>query len=203
MQRERLRVTERRTGIAEHSTLVITMRNVLPTNCVVVIGYPGLPNLTEAMEAGDAVLIETPADGLLEVRLIEHDYQKSTGDFLISQVSPRQGLLAGAAEVDPSNSPFGEDELRLVAASIESVKQKLTELTDLKPEHVQLLSRKLDEIQLASTRLGRKDWVNYVAGSLTSVCISAAFSPEITRKIFSAVNAAFAWFFSSGVLLFP
>jgi hypothetical protein len=154
------------------------------------------------METGDAVLLETPSDGLLEVRLIEHSYQGDSIDLLISQVSPRSGLLAGAAEIDPENTSFGEEELRRIAVSIESIKKHTAAMPDLNPEQVQLLARKLDEIQAASTRMGRKDWINYVAGSVTSVCISAAFAPDLTRKVFSAVNAAFSWFFASGVLLF-
>ena len=66
MQRERLQVIERRTGIAEQSNLVVTLRSVGSENCEVVIGYPGLPNQTYAMEVGDATLVETPNDGLLE-----------------------------------------------------------------------------------------------------------------------------------------
>ena len=75
-------------------------------------------------------------------------------------------------------------------------------MKDLKPEQIKLLSRKLDEIKAASTRMGRKDWVNYVAGTITAVCITAAFAPDQTQRIFSSINTALSWFFASGVLLF-
>ena len=202
MQRERLQVTQKKTGLAERSNLVITLRRIEPLDCKVVVGCPGLPNILQTMQTGDAVLLETPSDGLLEVRLIEHNYPGSNVEFLISQISPRSGLMAGAAEIESDNMPFSDSELARIATSIENVKERLTEISELEPEQVQLLSRKLDQIQAASSRMGRKDWVNYVAGYLTSICVSAAFAPDTTRSVFQAVNAAFAWFFASGVLLF-
>lgn len=202
MDREQLEISGQRTGIAKQSNLVITVRSLDPANCLVVIGCPGLPNLVKTMVSGDAVLVETPADGLLEVRLLEQSYKFNTTEFLISRISPRSGLLAGAAEIDSDNAPFGNDELRQIAASIEIVKERIAAMPELEPEQVQLLARKLDEICAASSRMGRKDWINYVAGSLTSICVTAAFTPDVTRKIFGTVNAGFTWFFASGVLLF-
>ena len=124
-------------------------------------------------------------------------------EFLVTQVAPTIGLLAGGVNDDPNNSPFTEAELRRVRESLELLKIQIRQSASLVPEQFDLLSRKIDEIQLASERMGRKDWVNYVAGSLTSLCISAAFAPDVTRQIFTAANAAFTWLFSSGILLLP
>lgn len=202
MQREQLIVLARKTGLAKQSNLVLTLRNIDPIKCTIVVGCPGVPNVIQVMQTGDAVLIETPIDGLLEVRLIEHNYAKDTVQFLLSQVSPRSGLLAGAAEIDPENTQFSAEELSRISATVQSIKESLAAVPELEPAHVRLLSQKLDEIREASNRMARKDWINYVAGSLTSVCISAAFAPDLTRKVFSTINLAFSWFFASGVLLF-
>ena len=111
------------------------------------------------------------------------------------------GLLAGAATTDPNNAPFSEMELKRVGESLASLKIAVKKGNYLAAEQFDLLTRKLDEIQAAATRMGRKDWITYVAGSLTSLCIAAAFAPDVTRKLFLATNEAFTWMFSTGILL--
>ena len=125
----------------------------------------------------------------------------SRTEFLVTQVSPRGGLGAGAVDVDPNNALFDETELARVGQSIAEIKAALSRRKDMPPEQLDLVSRKLDEIQLAAGRMGRKDWINYVAGALTSICISGAFAPDVTRNVFAVVNAAFTWLFANGLLL--
>jgi hypothetical protein len=111
------------------------------------------------------------------------------------------GVLAGPVGDDPNNSSFTREEVVQIADSVSKAKFALAKRHDLAPEQLELIARKLDEIQVASERLGRKDWINYVAGTLTSLCISAAFSPEVTKAIFQTINTAFAWLFANGILL--
>lgn len=200
MKQERIIVGERKSEISETTGLVISVKSIDPSNCNVVVGYPGLPNVGKTMETGDVVLLETLQRGVLEARLIEHNYLSSFVEFLVSQVSPRIGLIAGAMETTPNNEPFAPDELHKIRESIATAKERLDTISELEPAQIQLLHRKLDEIQDASARLGRKDWINYVAGTLTSVCVSAALSSEATTRIFKAVDDSFRWLFSTGVL---
>ena len=201
MKREIITVHAKKSGITEFTGLVVSVREIRSAECDVVIGYPGLPNVSKKMSNGDAVLFETPLEGTVEARLIEHDYPKGTTQFLVSQVSARIGLLGGTSNADPNNAPFSQAELARISASIESAKKDIRRTIRAQPEQLDLIERKLDEIQGASERMGRRDWINYVAGSLTSVCISAAFAPDITKAVFGSVNAAFVWLFTNGLLL--
>jgi hypothetical protein len=164
-----------------------------------VIGYPGLPNIKEQMELGDAVLYETTEDGILEVRVTA--IHGTAAQFTVSQVSPRFGLGGALATSDPNNLPFTQDERIHIAESIEFIKNNLTSSGNHTVEQLSLIARKLDEMHEASGRLGRKDWLNYVAGSLTSLCVSAAFAPEVTKSFFKTVNAAFSWLFTNTPML--
>ena len=201
MKREILTVKNKQSGISEFTSLVVSVREVRSAECDVVIGFPGLPNVSKKMQNGDAVLFETPLEGTVEARMIAHDYINGVTQFIVSQVSARIGLLGGTSNEDPNNAPFSEAELTRIAASIESAKKDIRRRIKAQPEQLELIERKLTEIQGASERMGRRDWINYVAGSLTSVCISAAFAPEITKAVFGSVNAAFVWLFSNGLLL--
>lgn len=102
---------------------------------------------------------------------------------------------------DPNNSPFSPAEHDQIARSVETMKVKLSRTDVFSAEQVDLISRKLDEIQDASQRLGRKDWKNYVAAALTGVCTTAALSEEARITLFNAANAAFDWLFAGALTL--
>ena len=182
MKQSTLVVLEHESESPEFSNLILSVRTTYTDSCTVVIGYPGLPNDVQRLEIGDAVLFETTIDGILEVRLTSASLRRA--QFLITQVSPQFGLVAGFVEEDPGNSPFSESELARIVESIRELKEQLMASTDYAPEQLALIGRKLDEIQSASQRLGRKDWLNYVAGTLTATCISASFAPDVTRSLF-------------------
>ena len=203
MRKEILTVRAKRSAVSETLGLIFTVRHVAPTYVHLVLGYPGLPNISGQMEAGDAWLYETATSGLFEARLLGFHFQDDTAQFLLTEVAPRLGLVAGAADIDPANAPFSDAQLSQVRDSIEDAKNRVARLTEMLPEQIALVQRKLDEVGQAATRMGRKDWVNYVAGSLTSLCITAAFAPDVTRKVFESVNASFVWLFASGILLLP
>jgi hypothetical protein len=151
------------------------------------------------METGDCVLFETPQTGVFEVRVL---YQNAVlVKLLVTQVSPQPGIAGAFISTDPSNAPFTENELKRVEQSIVAIRQLLIAQGELPREQVELLARKLDEIQDASNRLGRRDWINYVTGALTSVLVGAAFSNEARALVLTTFNSAFAWLFQNTVEL--
>src|ERR1700751_1596838 len=143
------------------------------------------------MSLGDAVLYETLDDGIVEIRAIALNQIRAS--FLITQVAPRLGLAGGLIDEDPSNLSFSEADRVRISDSIQRVKEALTKSETFKSEQLELIDRKLDEIKSASERLGRKDWINYVAGTVTTLCMSAAFAPEQAKAIFKSLEAAFSW----------
>ena len=149
------------------SSVILSVRTTFGNHCEVVVGYPGLQNVVKDMHVGDAVLYETPSDGILEVRVLA--MSMSDVKLIVSQISPRFGILGGFVDEDSNNSPFSPKELAQIASSITDIKKKLSQRDDIKKEQLELISKKLDEIQTASSRLGRKDWINYVTGTLTSL----------------------------------
>jgi hypothetical protein len=183
----------------DFSSLILTVRRIYGDSCTVVVGCPGLKNVVKDMSIGDAVLYETPSDGILDVRVLTINGIKV--GLLVSQVSPRFGIAGGFVDEASDNSPFSSNELTHIASSVTNIKKELTQRDDIEAEKLELISRKLDEIQAASGRLGRKDWINYVTGTLTSLCISTAFSPELSKTLFVTVSSAFTWLFDNALKL--
>ena len=200
MQQENIDVALNKSGSASFSRLVISMPKMSGYDwCDTVVGYPGLPNVKQRLAVGDALLYETTEDGILEIRATE--MRGTSAQFTISQVSPRFGLGAALAAHDPSNLSFTEEERSRIAESIDAVKTQLAASGRHTEEQLLLIYRKLDEIHVASGRLGRKDWLNYVAGSLTGLCSSAAFAPDVTKTFFQTINSAFSWLFANAPAL--
>ena len=201
MKQARITVKERNSKQVGIANLIVSVRYINHSNhcCEVTVGCPGLPNAVQTMYTGDAILFETPSDGIVEARMMSHNAVEA--EFLVTQVSPRLGISGGVVSDDPNNSAFSLAELDQIENSIKTIKTDLANSTDYSSEQLNLINRKLEEIQDASKRLGRKDWINYVAGSLTSLCISAAFAPEKTKELFKIVNNAFSWLLNNALHL--
>ncbi len=179
--------------------LVLSVRKSNFDKVELVVGHPGLPNIDKALRIGEAVLFETPDDGILEVRALATNHNRA--ELLVSQVSPRLGIAGGLVIEDPNNSPFTPSELIRIADSLKSIGVTIRRRSDVAPEQLELIQRKLDEMEAASRRLGRKDWITYVAGTLTSICVSAAFAPDVSKALFQSANSALSWLFYNALQL--
>ena len=191
MAQERIIVGERSSTQGELGGLIVSARKTYPDAVEFVVGRPGLPNIETRLGVGGAVLFETPDEGIFEVRVLATGMSKTT--FLISQVSPHSGIAGGLADQDLSNSSFTASELVRIADSLQSIRIEMSERTDVTPEQLDLISRKLDELQASSQRLGRKDWMNLAIGTLTSIIVNAALGPDIGKALFRAAGAALSW----------
>ena len=94
---------------------------------------------------------------------------------------------------DPNNSPFSAAELLKIRDSLQLIRVAMSERPDVTPEQLDLISRKLDEMQASSERLGRKDWMNLAVGTLTGIVVNAALGPDIGKILFQAAGAALSW----------
>jgi hypothetical protein len=198
MNYETVTVLENRSGKVSISHVILSVRNTLSDGCQVVIGYPGLTNLEKRFRLGDAVLFETP-DGILEIRAIR--LSSADAEFQVTELSPRPGFAGALLSDDPTNLPFSEPELARIVASVTDVKASLATSEKFTREQLSLVSRKLDEIQAGAEKFGRKDWVNWVAGTLTGLCVTAAFAPDQAKVLFNAIGAAFSWALNNAPLL--
>lgn len=173
-------------------------RKLKPDTVELVIGAPGLPNLKKELQLGDAVLYQLPDFGVVEIRVVEIDVSVR---IMITEVSPRRGFSAAYVADESDNSPFGSDESARIAKDLEKVGAQIADREDVTPQQLAMLKAKLDEIAGASTRLGRKDWTMFSAGTLTNVVVGAAFAPEAAKALFVALNAHLSWVFQNALRL--
>jgi hypothetical protein len=178
--------------------LVLTVRDAASNVCEVIAGFPGQANKAREMSIGDALLYETPV-GTIDIRVLQQNSARVR--FLVTLISPTLGIVAAFSSSDASNARFTSEELGRIAASLEEVKATIEAYPDIEAAQSELICAKLDDIMDASTRLGRKDWINYAAGALTSACVSAAFTSEVRTALLNAIRASFSWAFATAPLL--
>jgi len=201
MRQERIVVMEHSSAQAELGGLIISAHRTLSSQVELVIGRPGLPNIEKTLGTGGAVLFETPDDGLFEVRVLSTSLAQA--GLLVSHVSPRPGIAGGLVDQDATNSPFTPTELARIADSLHRTRLSLSERRDITPEQMDLISRKLDEMQAASERLGRKDWMNLAVGTLTSIIVTAALDRGVAKALLQAAGTALSWLFGTPLQLLP
>ncbi|MCD6259144.1 MAG: hypothetical protein J7J31_06020, partial [Helicobacteraceae bacterium] len=108
----------------KNTHLIISVKTIRDNSSMIVVGYPGMKNTIKNMEIGDTLLFETPEDGIYEVRVMTILYNSVT--LLISQISPKIGLMGGYVTDDPLNSNFTNDEKSKIKESIQNTKNNLS-----------------------------------------------------------------------------
>ena len=204
MTRE-IKVQEKRSVRTNLGGLIVSVIDVDSREVQCVVGRVGFPSVERTLKVGGAVLFETPDEGLFEVRLMHINYYGSpeSAEFLVSRVTPQRGIAAGFTEHDASNMPFDDKEVKRIAASLREVGDGVRARSDVRPEQMDFVIRKLDEMSDAATRLGRRDWANLAVGTLANVIVTAALNSDAGKFLFQAMATSLAWLFREGAKFLP
>ena len=200
MLQERVSISERNSIHSDQTGLIISAVHTFIDAAELVVGRPGLRNLEVTLSLGGAALFETP-EGVFEVRVLSTFSTRV--EVLVTKISPRPGITAGYVDQDPENTPFLPEELDRIATSIKQIRTAMLTRSDIKSDQMQYLTERLEEMRHASERLGRKDWINYAVGTLTSIVITAAFDPTAAKALLQSASAALTWLFGGGLRLLP
>jgi hypothetical protein len=92
-----------------------------------------------------------------------------------------------AGKPSDDNTPFNEEEQQEIVEQLEKLKQQAEAQGDLTGEQMRELAAKLDYLAAASTRVGRLDWRNLVAGTLLGVLSDAILPAETAHRVFSTL----------------
>lgn len=117
-------------------------------------------------------------------------------------LAERSNLLAdGRSSWD--NAPFTTEERKRVQASMDAVYEESVRTQRLNKRQTELLLSSIEEIKIATARLGRRDWLMFTLSTLAGVATSAAFSLEVTKALVQATTAAIGWVTGSPSLPAP
>lgn len=98
-----------------------------------------------------------------------------------------------------SNEQFSPDEVGRIAEALREVKSYMAATYELTSDQTVDLSDRLDYLESAASRLGRKDWINLAFGVLTNLAIAAAFNPDAARGLLHIAAQALRWVVSNAL----
>jgi len=141
------------------------------------------------------------ADVLKEARQWLHRIREDSGPDLWALAAEQQKLL-GSGEGLP-NTPFSPEERTRLFATLDQLRLDIAKTQQLDAKQAAALGTIVEEGKRAAERLGRKDWIMYFLGTVTSVAISAAFAPEQARHLWQLAVVAVQWVLRAPHLLGP
>lgn len=160
------------------------------------IGYsPGLESSTD-----EAFLVSW-------LRALEHvakwaaslNAQLSESDLWAQSASDAQ-LLGAATLRDAANAPFSHNEQLKIAEGLQLLRQHITTTFQLTAGQTQVIFERLDDLQQAASRVGRKDWVTMLLGALVGVVLNAALPSHTIGNVLSTAVKIFHWLAEQGRL---
>jgi hypothetical protein len=114
----------------------------------------------------------------------------------------KQRELLGAAEStgDSDNTPFTPEEQVEVAKQLIEVRNLLVHTHQADPA---ALESRIDYLIDASTRMGRRDWLNIFIGGIFSWALTGLVPPEGVREVLAIASHALGHLFGGGVPQLP
>lgn len=107
----------------------------------------------------------------------------------------------GDAKETSDNLPFTPAELPEVRRCLEEIKAYVMEVTTLTEAQARIVAARFDHMEEAASRMGRKDWVTLIVGSLVGVASSLALTGDSTRDIFGFAALALKKFLGTVLYL--
>jgi hypothetical protein len=102
---------------------------------------------------------------------------------LWTEVRRAKEVLSGEVYEAMGNAPFTSDEQLRIAGRLEEIRQYVKDKYSLPGEQLSQIEAKLDEIEEASHRLGRKDWLNIFYGVMFTLIVTALVPPDVVQHI--------------------
>lgn len=110
-------------------------------------------------------------------------------------------LLADAAGNELANTPFTAAEQARIAEALRAVHDEIRLQGELNVEQLKHLEGTVANAIEASARLGRKDWLLLLYGSIVNLGLQAAFAPTQAQHLWQVATHALAWIVTNTPLL--
>jgi len=109
-------------------------------------------------------------------------------------------FLTGQASPDIENTPFTATEQSEVSGHLRQIKNNLNNIPELTSAQVSEIGIRLEHLEEASERVGRKDWLMMFNGAIASLILSDLLPPQIAEHIIVMAIQGLAHLFGIGGL---
>ncbi len=94
---------------------------------------------------------------------------------------------------DASNQPFSLTEREHISRSLGEIKAYLVATHSLSTARLAFVEERLRYLEDSAGRMGRKDWVNLVYGTLINIAVGAALASDAAKELLRLAGSALAW----------
>ena len=94
---------------------------------------------------------------------------------------------------DLENFPFSDAEQSRISVAVNELREFLISSAKHSDSQVQFITTRLQHLEEASHRLGRKDWITLAMGTLTNIVVGAALAPDAARELLRTAGSLFGW----------
>jgi hypothetical protein len=160
---------------------------------------PGTETAEDVMRAGSwAAHLTNVAQWLQNLK--REFYAPNLWDELAKQ---RELTAATEPSDDADNAPFTLEEQEKIASQLREIRELLVRTERLEGERLRAVESRLDYLQEASTRMGRRDWLNIFYGAVFSWALTALVSPDSAREVLIAAAQGLGDLFGGGIPQLP
>jgi hypothetical protein len=124
--------------------------------------------------------------------------EREKGPDLWKELRHGEGFFEGESRQDTSNTPFTGTEQAEISARIKKARDYARTSGELNSEQIARIETRLDHIEEASTRIGRKDWLMMFNGGILSLVLADTITPQVAQHIFMLVVHGLGHFFGYG-----
>jgi hypothetical protein len=117
---------------------------------------------------------------------------------LWAELQASRELITDIQQTDSGNTPFTQDEQRQIAAQLQEITKRLKQQFELTKDQAERIDEWREEVVEASTRMGQKDWLIYLLGTITALTIAATVPAGLGEHIFTMVIHALGYLFTGG-----
>jgi hypothetical protein len=117
---------------------------------------------------------------------------------LWAELKRSRTVITDIQQTNSSNAPFTEDERRQIEAQLREITKQLKDQFELTEEQEQRIDEWRDGVIEASERMGRKDWLIYLLGTITALTIAATVPAGLGEHIFAMVIHVLGHLFTGG-----
>lgn len=102
---------------------------------------------------------------------------------LWGELQREREILTGPRHDDVENTPFTSDEREEIAEQLRQIKELVKKTYSLSEAQMLTLEAKIDDLEAAAGRIGRKDWRLLFCGVMFTVIVTGLLSPEAVQHI--------------------
>lgn len=110
---------------------------------------------------------------------------------LWATIGQEKVLPTAASSASVDNRPFTLDEQTTISAKLEEIKTYIIEDGQFATAQATAVEREFAYLKDASTRLGRKDWLNVLLGGLVGLAVTLALEPEKAKGLLRLAGTVF------------